>query len=137
MNPEDAYRARLIRNDAELRKLAADVKATEPTIEVYAYQDRGSGLLNGVTFIKGDEINSVGFHEVPYRWSGCGYSEHPGGERISMPFTVEDVLSTFHPINTIRFRYLNNNPNDHSCENFKGKGDYLKWYSYLKPLETL
>jgi hypothetical protein len=80
-------------------------------------------------------INSIHFHEVPYRWSGCGYEEHSkshsGGENISMPFTADDVISTFKPINKIRFRYKNTNPNDHSFIPFKNKEHYLQWNSFL------
>lgn len=123
----EAYRARLERNQAALLQLIKDVQEKDPSIEAYTYDDQGSRLISNVVFIRGESINSVGFHEVPYRWSGCGYPEHgnshPGGDNVAMPFTADDVISTFKPINTIH---------KSQSETFQNKEHYLKWYSFYK-----
>jgi len=120
-----AYRERMERNHNALIELAKNVIKADPEVEVYfhyynKYQD-------GVTFFKGEMINSVQFHEVPYHWSGCGLKSHNGGDDVSMPFDVNDVLTTFKPITSILWRQPN--------EYFKSKENYLKWCSYLKKLE--
>ncbi len=122
-----SYRQRLIRNNDALKKLADDVIKEDPEIEVYFhYEDR---LHQYVVFFKGELRNNVGFHEVPYRWSGCGYGEfsysHMGKANCEMPFTVNDVLTTFKPITEIcKFELTK--------VFFKSKKDYLKWYSFYK-----
>jgi len=132
----DAYRSRLERNQADIFALIKDVQALNPSIEAYVHHDTGR-FQQGVVFIRNEEINSIHFHEVPYRWSGCGHGEfnnsHSGGENCSMPFTVEDVLKTFKPINTVRWRYKDK----HGLESvyFKNKQHYLEWCSYLKKYE--
>lgn len=123
----ECYRERLERNSIALKELALEVIKSNPEIEVY-FNHNKEKFQNSVLFFKGEMINSIGFHEVPYRWSGCGYHEfgkyHSGGENSSMPFTVEDVLSTFHPVTEIKLRQ----PNEY-C---KSKEQYLKWYSFYK-----
>lgn len=117
-----AHTARMERNDIALHELAADVIKQDPEVEVYFhYDDRYKG---SVLFFKGEDINSVSFHEVPYHWSGCGLKDHSGGDNVSMPFDVEDVLTTFHPVTGI----LKQQPNEY----FKSKEQYLKWYSFYK-----
>lgn len=100
-----AYRARLERNQEALFKLANDVLDLDPEVEVYFNSANLDRIKSSVTFFKGENINAVAFHEVPYRWSGCGYDEfrrsHAGGENVSMPFTAEDVLKTFTPITQV------------------------------------
>jgi hypothetical protein len=134
-----AYRARLERNQAQIIQLIKDVQEKDNSVEAYVYDQQGSRLLSGVTFIKEESVNSIHFHEVPYRWSGCGYGEHGnshyGGENSSMPFTADDVLSTFRPINTVRWRYVNKNPNDHSFIPYRDKKHYLEWNLFLKPFK--
>lgn len=116
-----AYGERLERNSAALLKLATDVMAADPTVEVYCHRD--DKHKKGLVFFKGEEINKIHFHEVPYHWSGCGYAEHFGGENLAMPFTVEDVLQTFKPVTTVMDRH---------DTFFKSKAEYLKWCSYLQ-----
>lgn len=120
-----AYRLRLERNEADLLKLADEVLKLNPDIEIY-HSKPLERRIRSLTFFNGEEINSVGFHEVPYRWSGCGYNEHSnshyGGENVAMPFTANDVLSTFKPVTTVRHRH---------DTFFKSKAEYLKWRSYL------
>lgn len=120
-----AYGDRLKRNQAALLQLIKDVLAKDNTIEAYTHNDflRGERHLEGVVFIKDDSINSIHFHEVPYRWSGCGYGEferaHSGGENNSMPFEAQDVIHTFKPIQ--KNSYMKDS----------SKESYLKWHSYL------
>lgn len=125
MNYLEAYRARLERNQSDLIQLIKDVQQKDPLMEAYVY-DYPNRLLSGVVFIRGEYINSIQFHEVPYRWSGCKYHEfgnsHGGGENSKMPFSADDVLNTMKPINTIK---------KSSVEIFKNKEHYLNWYSYL------
>jgi len=122
----EAYRERLERNQADLFNLANEVLKQHPEIEIYHY--RGDRFVQGLIFFNGENINSIHFHEVPYRWSGCGYDEiniamsHRGGDNVSMPFTVEDVISTFKPVTS---------KNRDVKTKFKSKEDYLKWCSYL------
>jgi hypothetical protein len=120
-----AYAARLKRNEEALIRLIKDVTTKDPTVEAYIVSRDLNRTIEGVTFIKGDQINQIHFHKVPYRWSGCGYSEHRkyhyGGENYSMPFTAEDVLKTFTPINQERM----------VTRNFKDKEEYLMWRNYL------
>jgi len=125
------YRLRLERNDKELRELADNVIKAEPEVEVYFH--RSNELQNSLCFFKGESINGIAFHEVPYRWSGCGYSEfgksHNGDDNVSMPFDVNDVLTTFKPITSI----LKSQPDKH----FKSKEQYLKWYSFYERYNKL
>ena len=117
------------RNHNDLIKLIRDVQDRDKTIEAYVYND--DRYLPGVVFMKGETINSVHFHEVPYRWSGCGHSEftrsHPGGDNAAMPFTADDVLLNFKPITFVKNRH---------DSVFKTKEEYLKWCSYLKLYTT-
>lgn len=122
MNYLEAHFARMQRNNDQLISLAKEVLAIDSTIEVYI--NRNEKNQNGIVFIKGETINSVQFHEVPYHWSGCGVKNHGGGENISMPFDAQDVLSTFKPITTVMWSYK---------EPFKNRAQYLKWCSYLTP----
>ena len=126
MNYQEARRARMQRNNDELLKLADEVIKADSSIEVYIC--RNNRLQNALVFFKGDQINSIGFHEVPYHWSGCGVNNHTGGENISMPFDVNDVLTTFKPVTNIKHRQPN--------EYFKSKEQYLKWCTYLKRYEN-
>lgn len=117
-----AHTERMQRNDKALHELAANVIKEDPTIEAYFHHD--DSLKSNVLFFKGENINSVSFHEVPYHWSGCGIKDHSSGDNVSMPFDVNDVLTTFHPITGI----LKYQPNVY----FKSKEQYLKWYSFYK-----
>lgn len=125
----EAYGERLERNDKALKEIALEVIKTNSDVEVYFNHNKN--FKDSVLFFKGEMINSIGFHEVPYRWSGCGYQEfdkyHSGGENSAMPFTVEDVLNTFHPVTEIKLRQP-----DEYC---KSKEQYLKWYSFYKRWE--
>lgn len=121
-----AYRARLVRNQEALINLIKEVRKADPTVE--AYTGRNDRFICGVVFIKDEGINSIHFHEVPYRWSGCGYGEfnnyhHSGGENNSMPFTAKDVIDNFKPIKGMRKSQV---------EVFKDKAHYLKWSSWLQ-----
>lgn len=116
----EAHRERLENNQTALLKLAGEVLAKDPTIEIYHYKDQ---LIPGLIFIKGEKINSVHFHEVPYRWSGCGHREFSNSNHtLEMPFSADDVLSTFKPIAGKRLSQV---------ETFKNKAHYLKSCSYL------
>jgi hypothetical protein len=124
------YRLRLERNNKELKELADNVIKADPEVEVYF--NRNNELQNSLCFFKGESINGIAFYKVPYRWSGCGYSEfgkcHNGGENVSMPFDVNDVLTTFIPITNIKKSQPNNF--------FKSKEQYLKWYSFYEKYES-
>lgn len=119
----EAYRERIKRNESKLFELAKNVLAVNQNIEVYMY--KGTQYKKGLVFFNEEKINSICFHEVPYRWSGCGFTEfgqsHPGIEGSEMPFSVEDVLNNFQSIQSVR-----KNVN----ENFKSKEHFLKWYSF-------
>ena len=121
-----AYTERLQRNDDALKSLASEVLKKDPEIEAY-FHENNNRYKNSVIFFKGELINSIQFHEVPYHWSGCGIKDHSGGENVSMPFDVDDVITTFHPVREI----LRMQPNDF----FKSKEQYLKWHSWLKRWE--
>lgn len=125
-----ARKLRFERNQADLIQLIKDVQLIDNTVEAYVHSDYPKRFMERVTFIRGEEINTIRFHEVPYRWSGCGYSEnhnsHWGGENSKMPFTAEDVIKTFQPIKGLRKSQV---------ELFKDKEHYLKWCSYLKKYE--
>lgn len=127
-----AYGLRLERNEEALLKLAKDVMELDPTVEVY-HSGNLERKISSLTFFKGEDINSVGFHEVPYRWSGCGFREfynyHSGGENVAMPFTAEDVLKTFKPVTTV----MKSQPNQY----FKNKEHCLKWYSWLTKFQFM
>ena len=125
----EAYRARLERHQKALVKLTQDVQTLDPTVEAYVSNlHDGSGLLLGVTFFKGEEINSIHWHEVPYRWSGCGHEEHRNSYHAhEMPFFVEDVFAHFEPVKGKRLG---------EGQNFKSKEHYLNWLSYLKPFDA-
>ena len=129
----EARKERLKRNDKALRELAENVLKADSEVEAYFYYD--SKLQDNVLFFKGDAINSVSFHEVPYHWSGCGVRSHGGiqkdGHDICMPFNVEDVLITFKPVTNIIFRHPHNRPTEY----FKSKVQYLEWNSFYKRFE--
>lgn len=99
-----ARRARFIRNQFDLIVLACKVIKIDPSVEIYVHRDYHKRFLDAIVFIKGEKINEIAFHDVPYRWSGCGYEEnwqgnyHSGGPNHKMPFNENDVLTTFHPI---------------------------------------
>lgn len=118
--------ARLERNHEALIKLANDVLDIDQEIEVYFHYD--DQFKSYVIFFKDENINSVSFHEVPYHWSGCGHKDHRGGENVSMPFTADDVLKTFHPVTDVHEKYNTF---------FRDKAHYLKsqrWNKrYYKP----
>lgn len=127
----DAYRERLERNQNDLYKLAKEVALVDPTVEIYKHKD-SNRFCQSLTFFKDELINSVSFHEVPYRWSGCGFKEHGGSHygihNTCMPFDANDVLTTFRPITEILYRQQN--------EYFKSKKQYLEWFSFLRLIET-
>ena len=126
-----AYSERLERNQNDLLQLARDIIKKDSSIEVYVHHGFPKRFITNIVFFKGDLKNEVAFHEVPYRWSGCGYEEfgksHPGGENSSMPFDANDVLNTFKHVN----KYKKRQPNVY----FKSKKEYLEWYSFYKKLE--
>lgn len=126
----EAYRERLERNQSNLFDLAKAILKINPAIEIYHHKDE-KRLKSGIVFFDGEKINNINFHEVPYRWSGCGFTEfgksHSGIEGSEMPFSNEDVLTTFKPITSER-KSIN--------ENFKTKEQYLKWYSFLTKFEN-
>lgn len=120
-----AYRERLERNHNDLLNLAKDVVAANPKVEVYGSANKN--LYSGLVFILGQKINSVSFHEVPYRWSGCGYGEFKNSNYSSrMPFIAEEVLNTMKDISTV---------NKTVNEKFTNKNEYLIWCSYLKMVD--
>lgn len=117
----EARKARFIRNEEALIQLIKDVKEKNPNVEVYVYKNQP--FIDSVTFFLGEDINGVGFHEVPYRWSGCGYTEYQKSHHgLEMPFTANDILTTFSPVT---------NWKKSNVEYFKSKDHYLKWCSYL------
>lgn len=122
----EAYRERMEKNEADLLKLANEVLAINPKIEVYRHKNTDR-LINGLVFFDGENINSICFHEVPYRWSGCGFPEfgnsHFGNDiTCYLPFTADDVIKTFHPVTDVN--------NTHNTK-FEDKEQYLKCLSYL------
>jgi len=123
-----AYQGRMARNQEDILQLIKEVQEKDPYIEAYVHRDYydNDRYIGGVVFIKGEEINSIHFHEVPYRWSGCGHGEfsnsHYGLENSKMPFTAKDVVTNFKPINGCR---------KSNVEVFKNKEHYLNWCSYL------
>jgi len=129
----EARLARYKRNSVAILELIKLVMEADSEIEVYLHRDciTGSDVVSSVTFFKGEQINSISFHEVPYGWSGCGHKEHggyhKGGENHSLPFEVADVLTTFKPVTNI----LSRQPS----EFFKTKEEYLKWCSWLVRFE--
>ncbi len=116
----EAKTARYKRNEEAILKLVKEVLADDSEIEVYVHNS--DKVISSVTFFKGEQINSISFHEVPYRWSGCGFKEHGGSNHnLEIPFELNDVLTTFYPISNILLRQPN--------EYFKSKEQYLKWCS--------
>jgi len=122
-----AYEERLQRNHKAILKLAKDVIAIDKSVEAYLSIGLKS-YISSITFFKDESINTIAFHEVPYRWSGCGYTEHgkshSGDKNCSLPFTPMVVLASFKPITSILFKQPN--------EYFTSKDQYLKWYFFLK-----
>lgn len=121
----EARTARYKRNEEAILKLVKEVLEADSEIEAYVHNS--DKVISSVTFFKGNDINSISFHEVPYRWSGCGFKEHGGSNHtLDMPFELIDVLSEFKPIRSILLRQPN--------EYFKSKEEYLKWCSWLKQI---
>ena len=121
-----AYRARKKRNHDDLIQLIEDVKKKNKDVKAYVHNsDR---YIDSVYFVLDESINVIQFNETPYRWSGCGYTDfansHYGLENCKLPFTADDVLSTFEPIKSKKTEY------------FKSIDQYLKWYSFLKQYEN-
>jgi hypothetical protein len=121
MNYFEARRERMFRNNSALMKLTKNVIKKNPEVEAY-FSDMDF-YPESVVFFLGEEINGASFHEVPFRWSGCNYTEHgTSNPSLEMPFTVEDVLTTFKPVGEIK---------KSPAEKLKTKKEYLNWYSYL------
>ena len=123
----EARHARSIRNNDNLKNLADKVIAKDNSIEVY--HNKNDNYIESIVFFKGEEIVSIGFHSVPFRWSGPpNFREFPKeGKRpkdgeLEMPFTVEDVINGFSSIKNVRHRH---------DTYFKSKKEYLDWCSYL------
>lgn len=129
----EAYAARLQRNEEQLLQLAKEVVAIDPEVKVYV-SHLSKRYHSSITFVKGETINRIGFHEVPYRWSGCGYEEigtgHPGGENSSMPFSAETVIETFKKITSEVKRHSRRKGPEH----FKSIEDYFGHYTFHKEL---
>lgn len=124
----EARTARYKRNEEAILKLVKEVLLADSEIEVYTQRDKKT--ISSITFFKGEDINSISFHEVPYRWSGCGFKEHGGSNHnLDMPFDVNNVLTTFKPVSSILLRQPN--------EYFESKEQYLKWSSWLKQINNL
>lgn len=125
----EAYHERYLRNENNILKLCKEVLEKDPEIKVYAYF-KNNRIISSVVFIKNETKNHIGFHEVPYRWSGCGYSEigglpHYGLRGNEMPFELNDVLDNFISITSVK----------HSCDSYhKSVKGFLKWCSYLDEL---
>ena len=121
----EARTARYKRNEEVILKLVKEVLETDSEIEAYIHNsDR---VISSVVFFKREDINSISFHEVPYRWSGCGFKEHGGSNyNLEIPFELNDVLTTFKPVSSILLRQPN--------EYFQSKEQYLKWCSWLKQI---
>lgn len=137
-----AYGERLKRNQEQLISLINDVKEKYPEIEIYVYNDflKRKTLLNNVLFFKGEQINSIRFHEVPYGWSGCSYPKngntHPGGDNVSMPFTADDVANNFKSVTKL-IKSHTTKQNQPFTEYFESKKHYLNWYSFYKKYESV
>jgi len=129
-----AYKERIIRNQHDLLTLAKKVIKKDPDIEVYCHHNffnqKNSRYISSLTFFKKEDLTTIAFHQVPYRWSGCGHGEfrnsHYGINNNEMPFIVDDVLSNLTPVTKKKKR----NPNVF----FISKKEYLQWYSYLTRL---
>jgi hypothetical protein len=123
----EARQKRTEDNHRDLHQLAKDVFKKDPNVK--AYFNRNDSLHESVVFIRDEEICSIGFHEVPFGWSGCGYPEFPKEKRRydndingRLPFNSDDVLNHFKPIQNIKLTH-----NTY----FDSVDQYLKWYSYL------
>lgn len=124
-----SYQKRLIKNDFALKQLAIDVMEADPSVTVYLNNDKDRPNYF-IVFFREEEMSSITFKEVPYRWDGCGVKDHPGkGNNADMPFEVEHVLSSFKPITSV----LNRKPNEY----FKSKDHYLSIYSSLKQYKPI
>lgn len=97
MKHVDAYVQRKEAVDAELKKLASELKKQGCTV----YHVRCVPYLEYIMVTKENLRTYVGYAEVPYHWwadGGCrsfiGGSQIEGGSDTVCPFTVEDVMST-------------------------------------------
>lgn len=135
-----ARRARYERNQAALIQLIKDVQEKDPSVEAYVHHETfGTSIpIDSVVFFRGEEINTIDFLEVPYRWSGCGHREfsnsHYGGDNVAMPFTADDVINNFHSVTgVLKSQHIFKSG---GRDMFKSKEHYLEWCSYLKRYET-
>ncbi len=105
-----AYRARMQRNHDSLMKLADEL--TNIGVSVYHSKDR---LVKSLWLTKDNTHLYLSFCDVPYRWElscsiewvrGNGSSRtievSRGGENVSMPYTVDYILSKMQPIPKIK-----------------------------------
>ena len=97
MKHADAYVQRREAVDAELRRLASELKKQGCSV----YHVRGVPHIEYMMITRGTLRTYVGYAEVPYHWwvdSGCrsltGGSQMEGGSDTVCPFSVEDVMST-------------------------------------------
>lgn len=120
----EAYRARMKRNNDELKSLADDVIKLDSSIEVYHhYSERN---ISSITFIKNDKVTGVSFTNVPYRWNGPKNRSKKDVKNIGIPFTAEDVLGSFHSFGKI----FNAKKDKTDKENFL---NYARWLTpYVK-----
>ena len=127
MTQFETRQARLKRNHENLIRLAIDTIFQNPYIEVYLHKNHQNENISGIYFFNGEMYNKVQFHEVPYRWSGCGFGEfYKSNNSSEMPFTPSDVLSTMIDIKTVQKQHKTF---------FKGKKEFLTWFSWLVKLE--
>ena len=97
MKHVDAYVQRREAVDAELRRLASELKKQGCRV----YHVRDVPYIEWFMITKETLRTYVGYAEVPYHWwadSGCrsfiGGSQMEGGSDTVCPFSVEDVMST-------------------------------------------
>ena len=116
----EARFARRTRNNDALKNLADKVMKEDSSVQ--AYYCRNDEEIESITFIKGEEISTISFTEVPFQWSGPEERSAENQENIAMPYTAKDVLGSFYSIKNVKHRH---------DSYFQSKEEYLKWCSYL------
>ena len=121
----EARRNRAIRNDDALKNLADKLVRKDPTIQ--AYINRNETVHESIVFIRGEELCSITFTTVPFKWNGPSKKSAKNQENIAMPYTPEDVLDSFHTVKNVKHRH---------DTYFKSMEEYLGWCTYLVPYEN-
>jgi len=108
-----------------LKNLADNLIKEDSSIEAYYCENHSE--IESITFIKGEEISTISFTEVPFQWNGPKERSAENQGNLEMPYTAKDVLGSFHSIKNVKHKH---------DTYFQSIEEYLKWCNYLVRYEN-